>query len=89
MPIQKFEDLIIWKKSQAIAIEVYSNFREIKVSSFKHQIQTALISISNNIAKEFERKSMKEFSRFFGISLASCSEVRSILYLSFDSGFII
>jgi four helix bundle protein len=38
--------------------------------------------VSNNIAEGFDRMSDKEFVRFLYISLASCSEVKSMLYLT-------
>lgn len=37
---------------------------------------------SNNIAEGFDRNSNTEFRRFLYISLASSSEVRSMLYLA-------
>ena len=50
--------------------------------SFKDQICRATVSISNNIAEGFDRSSNADFKRFLFISLASCSEVRSMLYLA-------
>jgi len=51
-------------------------------------IQTAGISIMNNIAEGFERKSSKEFSRFLDISKGSCGEVRSMYYSAEDLQYI-
>jgi len=82
MKIQKFEDIVAWQKSQDLVIEIYSLFRESKDYGFKDQICRATISISNNIAEGFDRSSNKDFVRFLYISLASCSEVKSMLYLA-------
>ncbi|NGM90224.1 four helix bundle protein, partial [Parapusillimonas sp. SGNA-6] len=71
MKIQKFEDLIAWQKAQDIAVDVYASFKELKDWNFKDQISRAAVSISNNIAEGFDRKSKKEFVRFLYISLAS------------------
>lgn len=61
MPLKQFEDLIAWKKSQAFCISIYREFDSIKDFSFKDQIRRASVSISNNIAEGFDRKSNKEF----------------------------
>ena len=88
MKTQKFEDIVAWQKAQDLAVEIYSNFKELKDFGFKDQICRAVVSVSNNIAEGFDRNSDAEFKRFLYISLASCSEVRSMLYLSEKLGFI-
>ncbi|WP_430399909.1 four helix bundle protein [Flavobacterium sp.] len=88
MAVQKFEDLIVWQKSQDLAVEIYSIFRECKDFAFKDQISRATVSISNNIAEGFERSSNADFSRFLYFSLGSVSEVRSMLYLAIRLKFI-
>ena len=88
MAVQKFEDLIVWQKSQDLAVEVYNMFKDCKDFAFKDQITRATISISNNIAEGFERSSNADFSRFLYFSLVSVSEVRSMLYLAIRLEFI-
>lgn len=82
MAIQKFEDIIAWKKAQDLAVEVYSIFQNSKGFGFKDQICRAVVSISNNIAEGFDRSSDTDFSRFLYFSIASCSEVKSMLHLA-------
>lgn len=82
MAIQKFEDIIAWKKSQDLAVEIYADFRDLKDFGFRDQICRASVSVSNNIAEGFDRSSHADFRRFLYISLASCSEVKSMLYLA-------
>lgn len=82
MQIIKFEDIIAWQKSQDLAIEIYRAFSSSKDYGFKDQICRATVSISNNIAEGFDRSSNADFKRFLFISLASCSEVKSMLYLA-------
>jgi four helix bundle protein len=48
----------------------------------------AAVSVMNNIAEGFERKGDKEFSKFLYIAEGSCSEVRSMLYLSRDLKYL-
>ncbi len=82
MKITKFEEIIAWQKAQDLAVEIYSIFNEHKDFGFKNQICRAVISISNNIAEGFDRNGDKEFKRFLRISAASCSEVKSMVYLA-------
>lgn len=88
MAVQKFEDLLVWQKSQDLAVTIYRTFKDNKDFSFRDQIKRATVSISNNIAEGFDRNSNADFSRFLYFSLASNSEVRSMLYLSIRLGFI-
>ncbi len=88
MKIQKFEDMIAWQKAQELAFEVYHKFGVLKDFTFKDQICRAAVSISNNIAEGFDRKTAKEFSYFLYVALGSSSEVKSMLYLSKKLGYI-
>ncbi len=82
MTVQRFEDLKVWKKSQDLAVSIYNKFSNSKDFGFRDQITRASVSISNNIAEGFERNTNPDFKRFLYFSLASNSEVRSMLYLS-------
>ena len=82
MTIIKFEDIIAWQKAQDLCVEIYLIFQNSNDFGFKNQIQRASVSVSNNIAEGFDRMSDKEFVRFLYIALGSCSEVKSMLYLS-------
>jgi four helix bundle protein len=82
MAIEKFEDIKAWQKAQDLAVEIYSYFGSLKDFGFRDQICRAVVSISNNIAEGFNRNSNADFMRFLHISLASCSEVKSMLYLA-------
>jgi four helix bundle protein len=84
MRIDKFEDIIAWQKSKQLTKLIYSKFAESKDYSFKDQIQRASVSIMNNIAEGFERKSNNELKYFLYISKGSCGEVRSMLVLAYE-----
>mgnify|MGYP000274157796 CR=1 FL=1 len=88
MAIQKFEDIIVWQKAQDFSIAIYNEFKNNKDYSFTDQIKRASVSISNNIAEGFDRSSNPDFKRFLYFSLASNSEVRSMLYLAERLNFI-
>lgn len=82
MIIKRFEDIISWQKSKELTVLIYSLFSESKDFGFRDQIQRASVSIMNNIAEGFERKSNKEFKYFLFIAKGSCGEIRSMLHLA-------
>jgi four helix bundle protein len=81
MGIEKFEDIIAWQKAKEMTILIYNNFKDSKDFGFKDQIQRAGVSVMNNIAEGYERKTNNEFRQFLYIAKGSCGEVRSMLYL--------
>lgn len=85
--IRRFEDLIAWQKAQDLAVRINVLLKENKDWHFKGQIWRACISISNNIAEGFDRGSTKEFTYYLRISLGSCSEVKSMIYLGTRIGY--
>lgn len=86
--MKKFEDLKVWKKAQSFYLDISREFENNKNFFFKDQILKAALSISNNLAEGYERMSDKEFRYFLFVSKGSCGEVRSMLYLSSDLGYI-
>jgi len=86
--VQQFEDLKIWQMSRALVSEIYVLMKVNKDYGFRDQIQRAAVSVMNNIAEGFERKSGKEFKRFVDIVKASYGEVRSMLYLAEDLKYL-
>ena len=88
MNIEKFEDVITWQKGKQLTLAVYREFRLLKDFGFKNQILRAVISICNNIAEGFERKSNKELRQLMYISKGSCGEVRSMLHIAVELGYI-
>lgn len=88
MKIERFEDIIAWQKAQELTLSIYKEFTNSKDFGFRDQIQRASVSIMNNIAEGFERRGDKEFKHFLFISKGSCAEVRSMLYLALNLGYI-
>lgn len=88
MKINNFEDIIAWQKGKELSILIYKIFKNNRDFSFKDQVQRASISICNNIAEGFERRSNKEFKHFLYIAKGSCGEVRSMLYLALELNYI-
>ncbi|CAA6676509.1 MULTISPECIES: four helix bundle protein [unclassified Lentimonas] len=80
--LKDFEDMKVWQDAQALACEVYQDFRHTKDFSFKDQITRAAVSVSNNVAEGAERSTATEFSRFLDIAKGSTGEVRSMYRLA-------
>ena len=88
MKIEKFEDIIAWKKGKELTLVVYDVFKTCKDFSFKNQIERASVSIMNNIAEGFERRTNKELKNFLFIAKGSTGETRSMLDLGLELKYI-
>lgn len=86
--IESFEDILAWQESKILVIDIHKIFKNCRNYSFRDQIQKAAVSVMNNIAEGYERKGNREFSKFLYIAKGSCAEVRSMLYLALDLGYI-
>jgi len=86
---ESFEDLKVWQRSRELANSVYDTFGKCREFDFRSQIQSAATSVMNNIAEGFERRTKKDFAHFLDLSKGSAGEVRSMLYLGEDRGYIV
>jgi four helix bundle protein len=89
--IGRFEDLIAWQRARSLAGEVYELTATPPFAAdpdMKRQMRRAATSVMSNIAEGFERFSKKGFSHFLRVAKASCAEVRSLLYLACDVGYV-
>ena len=82
MKFERFEDIIAWQKAKELVILLYKNFSEDRDFSFRDQIHRAGISVMNNIAEGYEKKTNNEFKMFLFIAKGSCGEVRSMLHVA-------
>lgn len=86
-----FEDLVAWQKARALVREIYAMTDASTFSrqySLRDQIQRAAVSVMSNIAEGYERASRAEFHHMLSIAKGSCAEVRSLLFVASDAGFI-
>ena len=81
MIVNSYRELIVWQKSKDLISITYSASKKISNFSYRDQLNRATLSISNNIAEGFGRKSKREFKRFLNISLGSSYEVESMLII--------
>ena len=89
--IQKFEDLIAWRKARSLTARVYEETAKGKFSKdygLREQIRKSAVSVMSNIAEGYERARPSEFHRFLTIAKASCAELRSQLYVALDVGYL-
>lgn len=89
---ERFEDLRIWQEARAQVSAVYRSLKPGTIGhndlGFRTQIQRASISVMNNIAEGFERKTPKDFAHFLDLAKGSCGEVRSMLYVAEDLNYL-
>lgn len=91
MAIKQFEDIVAWQGARALVKEVYQVTRSGPFSRDygpRDQLQRAAVSVMSNIAEGYERDNNREFRHFPAIAKASLGEVRSLLHVAHDLGYI-
>lgn len=86
--IQRFEDLVMFKKARTLTKEIYASLAHCRDNGFRDQIQRASVSIVSNIAEGFESGTKSEFLNYLYIAKASAGEVRAQLYVAHDIGYV-
>ena len=89
--VERFEDLIAWQLARELTKEIYSITGKTAFArdfGLRDQIRRAAVSVMSNIAEGFERAGAREFHQFLVVAKASCAEVRSQLYVAFDTGYL-
>lgn len=89
--IKCFEDLVAWQKARELALVIDELTKTERLSRnfpLKDQLSRAAISVSSNIAEGFELDGNREFIKFLSIAKGSVGEVRSLLNLALDQGYI-
>jgi four helix bundle protein len=89
--IESFEDLLVWQKGMKIVRQVYLITRDGRFSkdfNLRDQLRGAALSIPSNIAEGFERASRKEYLNFLNIAKGSAGEVRSLLRVAWEIGYL-
>jgi len=87
----RFEDLVVWKESRSLVQRIYDITRQPKFASdraLSSQIQRSAVSVMANIAEGFARQGSGEWLHALSISIGSCAETKSHLYVALDCGYI-
>ncbi len=64
--------------------QVYLMLCKCKDYSFRDQMRRAALSVMNNIAEGFERRTKKDFAHFLDLAKGSAGEVRSMTFAAED-----
>lgn len=86
--VNRFEELMAWKKGRELVRDIYKTFKPLNDNGFKDQIQRASVSIISNIAEGFESGTRQEFLNYLYIAKGSAGEVRAQLYAAYDIGYL-
>lgn len=83
----RFENLEIWQETRNLVKDVYTitrNFPAEERFGLTNQIRRASVSIALNIAEGSDKKSDIDFRRFLRMSIGSCEELVTGLYIALD-----
>ena len=86
-----FEDLIVWQTGIDLVKEIYRITGEGDFSrdfGLKDQLRRASVSVPTNVAEGFELTSRKEYLRHLNIAKGSAGEVRSLLRVAWEIGYL-
>ena len=88
---KRFEDLEVWQKAKELTNLIYSLSSSgafARDFGLRDQMRRAAVSIMSNIAEGFERYSRKEYLNFLNIAKGSAGEVRSLLRVAVEVGYL-
>ena len=86
--VERFEDLLCWKRARELTAEVYRVFKGNNDRGFTDQIQRASVSVMSNISEGFESGTRDMFVNYLYIAKGSAGEVRAQLYAAHDIGYL-
>ena len=89
--IETFEDLRVWQQGIDLVKQIYLITREGEISrdfGLRDQLRRAAVSVPTNVAEGFERYSRKEYVNFLNIAKGSAGEVRSLLRVALEVGYL-
>jgi len=91
MAIERFEDLKSWQEARKLVQIIYrltkkEHFREDRALVW--QIRDAAVSSMGNIGEAHGRYSFEDKRRLLDVSLGSCKELQSHLYVALDQAYV-
>ena len=91
IPVQSYRDLIAWRKSVDLVIEIYrstQSFPRVETYGLISQLRRAAISIPSEIAEGHERISTGEFRQFLGHALGALMEIETQFLIAQELGYL-
>lgn len=88
----RFEQLTVWQDARKFVNAIYSVTKEFPREErfgLTNQLRRAAVSIVLNIAEGSDKKSDADFKRFLRMSLGSCEEVVTALYIALDQKYLV
>jgi len=92
MKIEKFEDTVSWQKARVLNNAIHQQSKAgalARDTDLRAQFRRAATCIMANIAERFERGGGRESLQFLAIAKGSCGEVRALLSIALDQGYIL
>ena len=89
--VELFEDLRCWQSARELVKEIYQLTKTERLArdfGLCDQLQRSAVSIMTNIAEGFARYTRKDFMRFLNYAQSSAVELKSLLYIVQDSGWV-
>ncbi|HET8634038.1 MAG TPA: four helix bundle protein [Gemmatimonadales bacterium] len=86
-----YEELLAWQHAHALTLRIYAlsaTWPAAERFGLVAQIRRAAVSVPANIAEGVIKHGPKEFRRFLDIALGSQTEVRYLLRLAGDLGYL-
>lgn len=86
-PARRFEDLVVWQKSHALTLRIYTltkAFPRSETFGLSSQMRRAAISVSANIAEGFSKRGRSDKARFMNVAQGSLEELRYYFILARD-----
>jgi four helix bundle protein len=89
--IDSFEDLRVWQAAHRLTLEVYRF--TVRLSDGERfglisQLRRASVSVENNIAEGFGRRTTKDYIGFLYYAFGSLQELRCMFRICLDLGYI-
>ena len=89
--LKNYKELKVWQRSYNLCLEIYritKGFPKEEKYGLTSQIRRAAVSVPNNIAEGYGRKTTQEYIRFLYVAYGSNCELETQLLLSGDLSYI-
>ena len=89
--LERFEDLDVWQRAHALALEVYrltGGFPSDEKFGLVSQMRRAAVSVPANVAEGFKKRGKKDKANFYYIAQGSLEELRYYYILLRDLGYL-